>query len=75
MSKRAFSNGFDGVLVVLPVVALVISVFAAWVTHILWLFTTLTSAAGATAGQIVLGILGVFVPPLGVLHGIFLWFT
>lgn len=60
-----------------PVVAflgLIAAIIGAYLTHVIWILKTLASPVGATAGQIVLGILGIFVPPLGVLHGLMIWF-
>ena len=54
---------------------LVLTSMAAWATHAIWIIKVLASTAGATAGQIVLGILGVVVPPIGVIHGILIWFS
>jgi len=49
--------------------------FAAWVTHVIWIIMTLASSTPpATVGQMVLGALGVFIPPVGVIHGILIWF-
>lgn len=47
---------------------------AAWVTHVVWIITTLASDKGATVGQMVLGVLGAFIPPIGVVHGLLIWF-
>lgn len=52
----------------------VISCIASWLTHVVWIIAKLAGNAGATAGQIVLGILGSFVPPIGVIHGFMIWF-
>jgi len=46
----------------------------AWVTHIIWVISALASDAGATGGQITLGIIGAFMPPVGVIHGAMIWF-
>jgi hypothetical protein len=48
---------------------------AAWFTHVAWIVKVLASATPATTGQVVLGILGAFVPPVGVVHGVVLWFS
>lgn len=53
----------------------VIAAVGAWITHVVWIIQHLASSVGATAGQIVLGILGTVVPPIGVIHGFILWFT
>jgi hypothetical protein len=47
--------------------------FATWVTHIVWIIGTLASEAGATASQMVLGAIGAFMPPVGMVHGVMLW--
>jgi len=48
---------------------------AAWITHVVWIVKALASSSGATMGQMVLGGLGAFMPPIGVVHGIILWFS
>ena len=50
-----------------------IALLAAWVTHIIWAILTLAVDAGATLGQIVLGVIGIF-PPVGIIHGVMIWF-
>ncbi len=49
----------------------VVTLLAGYITNIIYLFNigqlTLT-------GEIILSIIGVFIPPLGVLHGIYTWF-
>lgn len=46
---------------------------AAWLTHIVWIVKALASDGGATFGQIALGVIGAFMPPVGVVHGIIIW--
>lgn len=41
---------------------------AGWVTNVLWTFDQ------TTGGNIALGIVGIFVPFIGALHGIWTWF-
>ena len=49
----------------------VLTLLAGYITNILYIFSlgqlTLT-------GETILSIIGVFIPPLGVLHGIYIWF-
>lgn len=45
----------------------------AWLTHLIWIIGTLASSAGATVGQMVLGALGAFMPPVGMVHGFMIW--
>lgn len=67
MEKVAFGFGGLGV-------AIILASAAAWVTHIVWIIRTLAGDAGATVGQMVLGALGAFMPPIGVIHGFLIWF-
>lgn len=60
-------------LVSVPIL-LAIAAFAAWATHVVWIIKVLASNAGATAGQMVLGALGAFMPPVGMIHGVMIWF-
>lgn len=55
------------------IAAVVIVPLAAWTTHIIWIIGALASQAGATAGQMVLGGIGAFMPPVGVIHGLMIW--
>jgi hypothetical protein len=54
--------------------AMGIAAVAAWLTHLMWVISKLAGDAGVTLGQVMLAILGTFVPPIGVLHGIMIWF-
>jgi hypothetical protein len=54
--------------------ALVVTLAAAWVTHVIWIIGTLASDVGSTGGQIALGFLGTVFPPIGAIHGLILWF-
>lgn len=49
----------------------VLTLLAGYITNILYIFSlgqlTLT-------GETILSIIGVFIPPLGALHGIYIWF-
>jgi hypothetical protein len=55
-------------------VSAAVACVAAWITHVVWIIKALASAAGATVGQMVLGALGAFMPPIGVIHGFMIWF-
>lgn len=46
----------------------------AWVTHVVWVIFKLTSDTGITSGQLVLGVVGALMPPVGVVHGFLIWF-
>ena len=60
---------------VIALVAVIISAAGAWVTHVAWIIGKLASDGGVTVGQIGLGVIGAFMPPIGVIHGIILWFS
>ncbi|WP_420406941.1 hypothetical protein [Hoeflea sp.] len=55
------------------VVAVFVVPAVAWITHLVWIISTLASDGGANGGQMLLGILGTFVPPIGMIHGILIW--
>ena len=51
-----------------------IACFAAWATHVVWVIGKLAGAAGITGGQLMLALMGSFVPPVGIIHGVMIWF-
>lgn len=57
------------------VIAFVCSLFAAWVTHVVWVIKILAGSAGVTFGQFLLGVLGTLIPPIGMIHGFIIWFS
>lgn len=71
--RRRWSIDADGAGFITGLV-LAAACFFAWVTHVIWVIGKLASDAGATAGQIVLGAVGAFMPPVGVVHGFMIWF-
>lgn len=70
MHNRNFNPA--GLFAALPAV-FVLGVLSAWVTHVIWIIAQLASDFGATTGQIVLGLIGAFMPPVGVIHGLMIW--
>ena len=54
-------------------VVLLIALLAAELTHIIWAIMLLGRDV-ITTGQLVLGVLGVVFPPLGIIHGVMIWF-
>ncbi len=54
--------------------AFAIFCFVAWGTHVVWAIMILNSYGEATWGQITLGVSGLFAPPIGVIHGVMIWF-
>lgn len=73
--KVSVNTGFTSIdaLVTSLVVCAMISVPLAWITHFVWIIKILASDKGATAGQMVLGALGAFMPPVGIVHGYLIW--
>lgn len=47
---------------------LLLTLVGGWITNILWTFHQ------ETAANLALGIVGIFVAPVGGIHGIYLWF-
>lgn len=56
------------------IAAVALSAVAGWVNHLIWSFGILM-ADTQSAGQIVLAIIGVVAPPVGAIHGVYLWFV
>lgn len=52
-----------------------IACFFAWLTHIFWSLHGLFTGQMTELSQITVAVLGAFLPPIGVLHGFYLWFT
>tara|TARA_B100001750_G_scaffold80884_1_gene64280 strand:+ start:2638 stop:2844 length:207 start_codon:yes stop_codon:yes gene_type:complete len=63
---------FSGVIAAAVVGLLGLS---AWLTHLWWSLSGLFSGEMDTLSEIAVALLGIFIPPLGCLHGIYLWFT
>jgi len=63
-----------GVGGVIAFFAFAFAMLAAFITHIVWIVTTLMASEPTTGGQIVLAVLGVLAPPVGAIHGFVLWF-
>lgn len=55
-------------------ITLMLALLAAWATHIIWTISTLSSETPATFGQMALAAIGAFMPPIGVVHGVMIWF-
>lgn len=53
--------------------AFFVAAAAAWITHVVWIISQLASDFGATAGQVILGAIGAFMPPVGAIHGVMIW--
>lgn len=63
-------SGLLGFSLVIGVVAFIVALFAAWIQHIITSFNMLSDHWV----YVVVMILGLVVPPLGVLHGVLVWF-
>lgn len=58
----------------LTVILLMVFSAISYVRHLIWTVLLLTAAVNPTIGQMVFAVIGAFVPPLGVIHGILLLF-
>lgn len=54
--------------------AFLITAFCGWATHIWWAISTVLGDVPMTINQGVIAVLGAIIPPVGMLHGIYLWF-
>ena len=63
-----------GLTTALLILSAAISSFAAWITHIVFCISAITSAGGNVLGGVAMLLFGVLVPPLGVIHGWMIWF-
>lgn len=59
-----------GVTAIIFYLALILAMFAGWVSNICWLFSHLS----AITPQWAVSLVGIFLFPLGAFHGIFTWF-
>lgn len=76
MSQSDNSGKFELIAVLFlygSMVGVILTTIAAYITHLIW---TIKLLGGTTAvvTHIVLGVLGLLFPPIGVVHGIMLWF-
>ena len=55
------------------ITTLLISI-AGWVTHLWWSLSGLFTGTMDKTNEYVIAVLGVFIPPIGAIHGIYLWF-
>lgn len=58
----------------LLLIAIFLSPVAAYFTHLYWTVTTLFGEGVVEAKEIALMAFGVFMPPIGVIHGFVIWF-
>ena len=59
----------------LVALVLILSILAAYITHLIWSLGGLFTGGLDTASSIATAVLGTFIPPVGVLHGFYLWFS
>ncbi len=58
---------------ILTGIGLFILSVAAWLTHVIWWVKLMMNEQMDTFGEWALAIIGLFFPPIGVIHGIILW--
>lgn len=56
-------------------IALALTAIAGWVTHIIWSIGTILGDLPMTINQGVVAVIGAIVPPIGTIHGVYLWFV
>lgn len=54
-------------------IVLIATMIAAFIRHVWWIITICMMNQPIYGGQIVLAIIGIIFPPIGALHGIWLW--
>lgn len=64
----------SAMLGVVGLVGFIISLAAAWITHVIWWVKLLMNEEMDTLGELFLAGIGTFVPPIGIIHGYILWF-
>lgn len=69
------NNPFVFLAVMLICIVGGLTCFAAWVAHAMWAVKLLASGAAMSAGQLVLAVGGTVLPPIGVVHGLLIWFS
>lgn len=58
----------------LVIIVALLVIIAGWVTHLVWWLTLAMNQQLDTISEGVLAVLGTLVPPVGVIHGVILWF-
>lgn len=66
--KHEFGSANIPLLLTIVGLILVLSMIAGWATNVIWTFHQETTV------NVILGILGCIVAPIGALHGIYTWF-
>lgn len=61
-------------LLVIAVIAAILTPIIAYINHIMWWIGLVMTDELDTMGELLLAIVGTFIPILGVIHGIILWF-
>ena len=62
----------ENAIMPLAVIAIALTLFAAWVNHVLWFFIEVKNG-NENLGHLILGLAGFSIPFIGVIHGILLW--
>lgn len=70
MLKRKNSNGSIILGVVMFWIIVIGTLSAGWVNNIIWLFNI---DKFSFTGEQIVSVIGVFIAPIGSIHGIFLW--
>jgi len=63
----------EKVLIAQPI-AFVLTAIVGWINHVIWSISTVLGSDPMTMNEGVIAIIGTFIPPLGAIHGVYLWF-
>lgn len=70
--KKSYNSGTDGMTFFMISGILMFSAFfGAWVTNLVWL---MQNGFGDWGGEVVVSLFGIFFIPVGIIHGMYLWF-
>ena len=67
-------TSFAEILTALSVIGFVVSLFAAYITHLVWSVISAMNASLDTVSEWFLVFAGLFFPPIGIVHGFVIWF-
>lgn len=71
MIKRKNTDGSIILGVLLFWASIVVTLIAGWINNIIWLFHI---DKFSWSGEQIISVIGVFLAPIGAVHGIYLWF-
>jgi len=73
-ARLVMKTSFAEILTALSVIGFVVSLFAAYITHLVWSVISAMNASLDTVSEWFLVFAGLFFPPIGIVHGFVIWF-